>query len=185
MLLADYTSKYRFNLIINSVNSWLISHERVLDVGCGNGVVSKLLEDHFNLKLTGCDVLDYIGKDIRFIHMKDKNVIPFKNNAFDTVFFIDTLHHASKENQKTLLKEAGRVAKKIIIFEVLPTITGKVADYLINQLHNRNMEICFTYRYDNEWRILFNELNYQYNTFFVKKPLLYPFCHIAYKLNVQ
>lgn len=90
--------------------------ESLLDVGSGSGYLAKELERRLKLKVTCVDIVDLRKTDVPIVFF-DGEKLPFTDNSFDNILFSYVLHHAG-ENQKKLLKEAKRVAKKrVIIFE--------------------------------------------------------------------
>ena len=81
---------------------------RVLDVGCGDGLLARLiLQQRPDITLTGIDVL---VRDRTHIPVTpfDGQVIPFPDDSFDVVVFIDVLHHT--DDPMVLLRQAARVA---------------------------------------------------------------------------
>lgn len=183
MALADFTSKIRGNLIIATYNAWLRPQSKVLDIGCGNGVVSEHIAQTLNLRLTGCDTLKYLTRPIAFSQMTVENKLSFSKMAFDTTMFNDVLHHIHREDQEKLIKEAMRVSKQVLIFELKPTLLGAIADWTINKIHNWNMRIPFTYRTVNQWCELFKKLKLKCEIKYVTAPWWYPFSHVAFRLS--
>ncbi len=176
----QYTTRYRTNLIIEAYRNWIKNEKKVLDIGCGNGVVSAYLQRQFSWNLTGCDIMKYTVNDIKFVHMEDKHTLPFKNNSFEIAMFNDMLHHMTYENQEKLIIEALRVANKVLIFDENPTLVGKLSDFLINQFHNSEMEFLFTFRTKENWEKLFKKLKVKSSFKKVHKALFYPFTHTAF-----
>ena len=84
--------------------------------------------------------------------------------------------------QEQLLKEALRVGKHVLIFEVEPTIIGAFADWTINKFHNFTMEIPFTFRSHDSWITLFKNLYVRYEYKKIERPLFYPFIHQGFHL---
>ncbi|MEK6972687.1 MAG: class I SAM-dependent methyltransferase [archaeon] len=93
----------------------LLGEERTgLDVGCGNGRLSKKIQEQLNIELVGVDI--YRAKSAKIdVHLFDGQNLPFPDNSFDSVFLIDVLHHA--QNSEILMKEAFRVAKKSVLIK--------------------------------------------------------------------
>ena len=112
----------------------------VFDVGCGNGVFSRLLLDNFG-DVTGIDIsqkmIDAIPKDItenqRFSALcSDMLVHDFKDDQFDVVFLMDILHHVRR--QKELLEVAARLVVpggRLVLIEYIPSATrSKVVQFI-------------------------------------------------------
>lgn len=183
MNIADITTVYRSKLIINAYKERIKANQKVLDIGCGTGVVADELRNIFNIKIVGCDIDSYLIRNIPFKKMNSYSVLPFKTNSFHLSMFNDVLHHTDYENQVKLIKESLRVSKIVLIFELVPTFTGKIADFLINKIHNPNMDIPYTYRKPDEWTKLFRKMNLKIEVIKADKPFLYPFTHIAVLLQ--
>lgn len=182
MSIADLTTPIRAQLILDSYRGWIKSNQKVLDIGCGTGIVSDELRNLFKIKITGCDRDKYLRRDIDFKNMLSDYLLPFKTMEFDVAMFNDVLHHTTHENQIKLINESLRVAKKSLIFELKPTLTGNILDFVLNKIHNFRMDIPYTYRNETEWENLFNKNNIRYKKRLVVSPLLYPFSHVAYML---
>ncbi len=183
MFLADITSKYRGKLIISAYAKEFKKNNKVLDVGCGNGVITDQLRKHFNFTVIGCDIINYLIRDIEFKKMKKDSKLPFNNKGFDISMFNDVLHHMPKNVQRKMLSEALRVSKKVLIFEVQPTIPGTVFDFILNKIHNFSMNIPFTFRKTQDWIKVFEDLKCNHKVISVDRPIFYPFSHIAFVLT--
>ncbi|HET7098875.1 MAG TPA: class I SAM-dependent methyltransferase [Patescibacteria group bacterium] len=183
MALADYTSKIRGKLIIKAYQRWLKSNEKVVDVGCGNGVVSKQIAEDFDLKIYGCDTLKYLTNKIAFKLIKKEDSLPFKRNEFKSAMFNDVLHHIPYTIQEKLILDALRVSKQVLIFEVQPTLIGTISDYILNKIHNPFMRIPFTFRRPDQWKKIFVKNKLKYEVEPVETPLFYPFSHISFRVT--
>lgn len=183
MRLAQITSKYRAGLISEFYCKWVKKNKKLLDIGCGTGVVGSYLENSLSSKVVGCDIEDYLISNIQFKIMKSNTKLPFKDNEFDYAMFNDVLHHTPYKDQVKLLKESSRVAKETLVFELNPTLTGKAADFTLNKIHNPNMLIPYTYRTEKNWQKLFKSLGLKYTKKQVDTPIWYPFTHVAFKLS--
>jgi len=99
----------------------------VLDVGCGGGVISRLIMDSCpDLKIEGIDIL---ARPICAIPMQiyDGETYPFQDKTFDVVLFTDVLHHTP--DPFLLLQEACRVSRDVVI----------IKDHLCNSLMAKQM----------------------------------------------
>lgn len=180
--LADITSVYRAKLIIEVYRKWIKPCQSVLDIGCGTGAVAEELKKSLNINVEGCDINSYLLRNILFKKMTSSTKLPYKNKLFNLSMFNDVLHHTEYNNQEPLIREAFRVSKKVLIFELIPTKLGKWADLFINKIHNPKMKIPYTYRKPEQWKNMFSEMGLKVRYVNVDKPLLYPFTHIAYLL---
>ena len=161
---------------------WLKQKERVLDIGCGNGIITKLLIDHFSLEMIACDVNNYLIYNLPFIKIKNGKIPKFKKR-FSAALLNDVLHHISKRDQEKLILQSIQIAKKVLIFEFKPTILGKLADIILNKFHYGTLNTPLTLRNIKEWQGLFKKLQLTYRVVEVKRPFWYPFSHIAFLLE--
>lgn len=182
MNFTKLTGSYRTKLIISAYKNWLKTGDCVLDIGCGTGIVAKYLKDYFKIKITGCDIKNYLIDKIPFIKINE-NKIPVKSNSFDVAFINDVLHHIKKEDQAQIIKEAVRTAKKVFIFEFEPTLIGKAADIVLNKLHYGDLNPPLSLRPSKQWQSLFSELGYKSKMVKLSKPFWYPFSHIAFMIT--
>jgi len=89
-----------------------------LEVGCGNGVVSRYLAKRFHFNVVGIDIdreqIELAQKDIggipniRFLEADATN-LPFADSSFDIVLSIGVMHHIA--NWLDALKEIKRVLR--------------------------------------------------------------------------
>ena len=184
MKLAKITSKFRAKLIAEVYSLWIYKGSQVLDVGCGTGVVADYISNKLSLTISGCDIDKYLLTDIAFFKMKSISELPHAKR-YDFSMFNDMLHHTNYDNQLTLLKESLRISDAVVIFELIPTIIGRYGDFFLNKIHNPKMEIPYTYRSQKEWENIFKKNKYKFEKKIVKRPLLYPFNHVAYKLTLK
>jgi len=88
---------------------------KVLDFGCWQGDLSKILIEEKNAKVIGCDLIEmpsFKNKNFRYVKVSKEKNFPFKEK-FDYIIFADVLEHL--KNPKDILKEAFKHTNKIII----------------------------------------------------------------------
>jgi len=138
----------------------LPSKARVLDVGCGSGMVAYCLQQRRpDLDVRGIDVLVqpqcYIPVE-RF----DGQAIPFADGSFDVVMFVDVLHHT--EDPMLLLREAVRMARQAILIKDHPRNgflagpTLRFMDWVANARHG--IALPYTYWSHEQWYEAFEQL---------------------------
>ena len=122
---------------------------RILDVGCGDGLISSLIKlKRPDVEIQGIDVL---VRDTTHIPVTgfDGNTIPFADNAFDSVMFVDVLHHTL--DPMILLREAIRASRENIVLKdhtdegILSNATLRLMDWVGNKPHG----VVLPYNY---WR---------------------------------
>lgn len=87
----------------------------VLDVGCGDGLLDRLLlEQRPDLSLRGLDVL-VRGRTHIPVEVFDGQSIPHAAGSVDVVLFVDVLHHTA--DPLVLLREAVRVARRAVVLK--------------------------------------------------------------------
>jgi SAM-dependent methyltransferase len=121
----------------------------VLDVGCGDGLLdSLLLARRPDIRVEGTDVLLRPHSAIP-VRQFDGSRLPYADRSFDTVLFVDVLHHTS--DPMVLLREAVRVSGKSLVIKdhlregLLAGLRLRVMDYVGNARHG----VALPYNY---WR---------------------------------
>ncbi len=180
---ADITTPIRAKLIANSYKHWVNPKDKVLDIGCGTGVVAEELARRLKIKVVGCDIDQYLVRKIPFRKMVSGSRLPFREMEFDSSMLNDVLHHTKYDNQIKLILESLRVAKKVFIFELQPTSVGKLLDFLINKIHNPKMAIPYSYRSEKEWENFFRKNHLKFEKKKVTSPFYYPFLHVSYQVK--
>jgi SAM-dependent methyltransferase len=135
-----------------------LTGEKILDLGCGSGIFGKKIKEKFKKEIVGIDIVDKRVYDIPF-KIYDGKKIPFEKDYFDLVIISFVLHHA--QDPISLLKEAKRVGKRIIIFEDLPEgIFGKIYCFLHwitwNLFFGKSPK--FNFHTTKEWEEIFRNL---------------------------
>jgi len=138
--------------ILKAMEKVADGEKTALDVGCGNGRFTEKIREKFNLDIQGIDI--YSPKNPKVpVSVFDGKKIPFPNNSFDSVFFIDVLHHTS--GIEAILKEALRVSRKSIIIKdhycenAFDTGVLKIADFFGNL--SLKVPVPFNFKSSSEW----------------------------------
>jgi SAM-dependent methyltransferase len=134
----------------------------ILDIGCGDGAISKLMRDsNTGLKISGIDIVARPHCAIPF-KLYDGKHIPFDDNSFDVCMLVDVLHHLPHiKDIKELLTEAKRVSGKYILIKDhqyknrFDFKTLKFMDDIGNKPHGIAVE--YNYLKENEWHRIFND----------------------------
>lgn len=137
---------------------FLNSSEHILDIGSGNGGLVHLLHKK-GIQITPSDISNKsIFPDITPVILKG-SVLPFKNDAFDTVLLITMLHHTPQPID--IIKEAMRVGKRLIIMEdIYENKAQKKLTLFMDSLVNMEFKgHPHTNKDDKEWKKVFHELN--------------------------
>jgi 2-polyprenyl-3-methyl-5-hydroxy-6-metoxy-1,4-benzoquinol methylase len=114
-------------------------NSKILDFGCGSGVIGKQFADYFSSKLLGIDIIDNRVEVIDFRQYDGKDVSFLADNSYDTVLVNYVLHHTP--NPIEALKQAASKSKKrIIVYENLPE--GIIAR-LLCALHGVSFGVFF------------------------------------------
>ena len=111
--------KLVFNRRVEILAGWFAQlaprSARVLDVGCGDGLISAVLQSRRpDLSIRGIDVLPRSHTHIP-VEMFDGARIPFDDESFEVVLFSDVLHHTP--DPAALLTEAHRVATHSVLIK--------------------------------------------------------------------
>lgn len=86
----------------------------ILDAGCGTGFNLMVLREHGNS--FGCDIsweaLSFCRRrGLENIVQADVARLPYKDNAFDFITFLDVLYHKNVKSDTAVLKDAGRILR--------------------------------------------------------------------------
>jgi ubiquinone/menaquinone biosynthesis C-methylase UbiE len=159
MLFRNHNLK-RIDRISSYFNGLIYPSEKILDVGSYNCLIAKELQDRYSVCIEGLDIKDYNITDIKNT-IYDGLHFPYKDNSFDTVLILTTLHHC--EDFIQVLKESRRVARqKVIVLEAaydnkFELFLTMLRDIISNKRKGMNLPLHFQSK--EQWRNLFNELD--------------------------
>lgn len=133
---------------------------RVLDVGCGDGMIDRLIMDRrSDLSIQGIEA--FVRNETCVpVRPFDGLNIPYPNASFDIVMFVDVLHHTS--DPTPLLREAKRVGKMILLKDhlcngLLAYPTLRFMDWVGNAHHG--VPLPYNYWSKNKWSSVWAELD--------------------------
>jgi len=137
---------------------------KIMDIGCGSGIVGKAFSNMFEATVIGADIRDDRVVDLP-LQIVDDGKLPFEDDEFDVCLISYVLHHV--EDASSLLEEAKRICKnKIIIYEDLPD--GLLAKYrchihlmLTNLFSSGILHWKFNFKTQREWETLFRDLGFK------------------------
>jgi ubiquinone/menaquinone biosynthesis C-methylase UbiE len=150
----------RIRLLPERLASVIPARGTVLDVGCGDGGIARsLMDQRPDLDVTGIDVLVRPNTLIPVTEF-DGREIPFPDESFDEVIFVDVLHHT--DDPAVLLAEARRIARRGIVVKdhlvagvgAKPTL--KAMDWFGNAHHG--VALPYNYWTEREWRSCFDAI---------------------------
>ncbi|MBL0358283.1 MAG: class I SAM-dependent methyltransferase [Chitinophagaceae bacterium] len=159
--------------LLSLINSGI---NTLLDVGSGDGTISKLMMDsNPRIEISGIDIMARPNSCIP-VELYNGEHIPYNDDSYDCCMFIDVLHHVI--HIEKLLEEAKRVSRKYILvkdhlyktefdFKIL-----KFMDKVGNKPHGVALE--YNYLKEEEWETVFKNLGLKMVNKKTSLPL-YPF----------
>ena len=132
----------------------------VLDVGCGDGkIAAAIMRSRPDVTITGLEVL--VRPDAAIpMSVFDGRSLPYSDQSFDVVMFVDVLHHA--DDATALLREAVRVARCAVVIKDhrcesrLDNWTLRFMDYVGNARYG--VALPYNYWSMDQWNAAFNEV---------------------------
>jgi len=157
---TTYVHSRRVGVLATQLAGLLPAHARVLDIGCGDGLLSRLiLNARADLQIEGIDVLVRPSTHIP-VKPFDGKMVPSAERSYDIVMLVDVLHHTM--DPMVLLREAKRVARQSIVIKdhtkdgLLAGATLRFMDYVGNARHG--VSLPYNYWRERQWRGAFAEL---------------------------
>jgi ubiquinone/menaquinone biosynthesis C-methylase UbiE len=155
--LVYYIGKWRSGRYLPRIEKYLKREDKILDVGSGLCNTVELLKNKGH-KIVPLDIinLSFVNGIKPIIY--DGGKMPFRNDEFDIALIVLVLHHT--KNPEDILKEAKRVAKKIIIVEeTYKNIFKKYITFIWDSVINLEfLGHPHNNKTDVEWKKLFQKL---------------------------
>ena len=151
---GGYVHNRRVRVLIRKLSALLPDRGRILDVGCGDGLLASLLQqDKPNTSITGIDVMVRPATHIP-VELFDGRSIPFADASFDAVILVDVLHHT--DAPMSLLREAARVAREALVIKdhTKNGIAAEATLRFMDRIGNRRYNVALPHNYWSRQRWL-------------------------------
>jgi len=172
---GSYVHTRRVRTLADRLAALLPRGATVLDVGCGDGLLDRLILDaRPDLTIRGLEFLVRPDAAIE-VTAFDGLTIPYEDGAFDVVMFVDVLHHT--DDPRVLLREAARVSRRLVVLKdhtrdgVLAGATLRFMDRVGNARHG--VPLPYNYWTRRRWTEAFSSLGLRVERW-EKKLGLYP-----------
>ena len=177
-------SSTRIRLLLQAHAGEIERGSKVLDIGCGNGLISRAIAKTYSCDIHGADIENHLEHDVPFHAIVDGR-IDVPDQSFDVALFTDVLHHIEKDRQAGAIREGLRVSRKVLIFEQHPTITAKVLDVvMIYALYAGNMPLPLSHRGPDDWaQLIAADVRATSRVKHVTSPIIYPLRHFSIMLE--
>jgi len=146
----------RSQTVYERIWPYIKNSQKIIDIGSGTGDVTKLIKDS-GKDITPVDVADFHGPRLVKTVIYNGKTLPFKDNSFDTALLLMVMHHTP--NPEIVFKEAGRVAKNIVVIET--SYTNKLNRFftiISDAIGNLRLEAFWnSYKTDKQWREFFTK----------------------------
>jgi SAM-dependent methyltransferase len=152
----------RIEVLSDLIVSQLQPGDKVLDIGCGSGILGAALAAHpkcpANVSVRGLEKAKRGNEPIEVI-AHERGPLPFADGELDVVILADVLHH--EEHEADLLAEAARITRRLLIVKdhkpegLLAYQRICFLDWAANNPHG--VKCLYRYHRYNEWQEMFRQ----------------------------
>jgi len=165
-----YNPKYWTKVVRDIKKKYKLSNKsKILDVGCAKGfLIYDLKKILPKADIIGIDVSRYAIKNSKkevkkYLKFGNAKKLKYKDNYFDLVLSINTIHNLNKKDCAMALREISRVTKKDAFITV---------DAYKNTIEKKRMFswnlTAKTIMHEKDWIIFFKKNNYRYDYYWFK-----------------
>jgi SAM-dependent methyltransferase len=155
-----YAWPKRRRVIARALSPMLRGFSRILDIGCGDGLLCRDLATCLppGVILHGVDVLRNLSPPIPYV-VYDGLHLPFSDGAYEASLLVDVLHHS--RDPDGLLREAARVSHGCVIVKDhdyrgrVDFALMKAGDYLGNKMFG--IDLPYNFRTWRAFETMFGE----------------------------
>jgi len=176
-MIRDLTRSIRWHEIRDNIGPFLNAKENVLDIGCDTGFITEKFNHVFGCYMFGADVEMRLKNKAIFWILINNGVIDTWRR-FDTALLIDVLHHVPYEKQAALIREAQRVADRVIILESEPSWIVRLTDWT----QRKSIPNPGAYRTHKRWSAFL--LLFGFYSYPITKSRWYPIRHCMFTWEV-
>jgi SAM-dependent methyltransferase len=172
---THYVHSRRVRVLADMLAPLLPKGGRVLDVGCGDGRLTRAIADRRpDLDMSGVDILVRADTAVP-VSAFDGETLLFADGTFDAVLCVDVLHHTV--DPRLLLAELARVGRQVVLKDhtrdgFLAGATLRTMDWVGNARHG--VALPYTYFTRHDWENAFTSLSLTVERFQPKVPLYFP-----------
>ncbi len=168
---VDAGLKDRATRVFGQVSKFLPLAGKIVDWGCGDGLVTDLVYKHISLKTEGFDVCrySYPGISASLKHFSGK-MVHVRNGFYDAGLMTNVAHH--EPDNQVILDELSRIIKpggRLVVIETVPISDDPkefertfVNDYYYNRLfHEADIPVPGTYETEAGWVTRFHNVGFR------------------------
>ena len=157
-----YNERFWVNVIPDFIKFYnLKDNDKILDIGCGKGfMLYDFKKANPNFKVEGIDISEYAIENSKpeiknSLKVGDAKKLNYKDNSFDLVISITTVHNLDLKECKEALKEMERISKQ----HKFLTVDAYSDEKEKEQMYSWNLT-AKTILHTEEWKKLFLESKY-------------------------